>query len=156
MLIHSSQIGLVLQNGFVFLGEHFHRWVYVLNNFTKWFGCFSEKWKTPAFLQGILLNGFIVLGGDLARDWGWLYKMVLVLFEKTTNTSTKWFVIFWGKFKLIDSKMIESYRMVYNIPGNLKLFLQNGLQKNATQWFLNVFPQNIHLKPFCREPSTIL
>jgi hypothetical protein len=42
MSIHSSQVGLDLQNGFDFLGGEFHRWVYILNNFTKWF-CFSEK-----------------------------------------------------------------------------------------------------------------
>ena len=41
MSIDSSQVGLVLQNGSVFFfGENFHRWVYVLNNFTK---CFFRK-----------------------------------------------------------------------------------------------------------------
>ena len=48
MSIHSSQIGLVLQNGFVFFGGNFHRWVYVLNNFTKVF-CFFRKMKNTWF-----------------------------------------------------------------------------------------------------------
>jgi hypothetical protein len=49
MPTHSSQIGLVLQNGFVFLGGTFHRWVYVPNNFTKLFG-FFRKMKNFCFL----------------------------------------------------------------------------------------------------------
>ena len=57
MSIQSSQVGLVLQNGSVFFwGGNFHRWVYVLNNFTK--GFFSGKnEKTHDFFKGTLLNG---------------------------------------------------------------------------------------------------
>ena len=52
-------------------------------------------------------------------------------FQKTTNTSTKWFVVFLGKCYLIDSKMIEPYRMVYKIPGNLKIS-----EVISTKWFV--------------------
>ena len=80
MSIHSSQIGLVLQNGFVFLGGTFHRWVYVLNNFTNWFWCFFRKMKNTWFFSRNTTKWFYIFFGDLARGWGCLYKMVLVLF----------------------------------------------------------------------------
>ena len=53
-------------------------------------------------------------------------------FQKPTGTSTKWFVVFWGKCYLIDSKMIEPYRMVFKIPGNLKIS-----EVISTKWFVN-------------------
>ena len=34
---------------------------------------------------------------DLATGWGWLYKMVLILFEKERISPTKWFVVLFGK-----------------------------------------------------------
>ena len=52
-------------------------------------------------------------------------------FQKTTSTSTKWFLVFLGKCYLIDSKMIEPYRMVYKIPGNLKIS-----EVISTKWFV--------------------
>ena len=52
-------------------------------------------------------------------------------FLKTTNIPTKWFVFFLGKCKLIGSKMIEPYRMVYKIPGNLKIS-----EVISTKWFV--------------------
>ena len=52
-------------------------------------------------------------------------------FQKTTSTSTKWFLFFLGKCYLIDSKMIEPYRMVYKIPGNLKISAVF-----STKWFV--------------------
>ena len=52
MPIHRSQVGLVLQNGLVFFGWwHVHRWVYVLNNFTKWFCFFRKMKKHMTFLK---------------------------------------------------------------------------------------------------------
>ena len=52
-------------------------------------------------------------------------------FQKPTSTSTKWFVVFLGKCYLIDSKMIEPYRMVFKIPGNLKIS-----EVISTKWFV--------------------
>ena len=52
-------------------------------------------------------------------------------FQKPTSTSTKWFVVFLGKCYLIDSKMIEPYRMFYKIPGNLKIS-----EVISTKWFV--------------------
>ena len=51
MAIHSLQKGLVLQNGFVFFLGDFHRWVYVLNNFTKWFWSFFQKNEKMFFFK---------------------------------------------------------------------------------------------------------
>ena len=69
--------------------------------------------------------------------WGFGQRLGLALqngfstFQKTTDTSTKWFVVFLGKCKLIGSKMIEPYRMVYKIPGNLKIS-----EVISTKWFV--------------------
>ena len=125
MPIHRSQVGLVLQNGLVFCWWHVHRWVYVLNNFTKWF-CFFRKMKKHLIVfKRSLLNSL---------KYFWVWPQIGVGF-------TKWFWFFskknefllqngllfcLGKCQLFDSKMIEPYRMVFKIPGNLKLFLQNG------------------------------
>ena len=78
----------------------------------------------------MLLNGFIFF-------WGFGQRLGLPLqngfgsFLKTTNIPTKWFVVFLGQCKLIDSKMIEPYRMVYKILGNLKIS-----EVFSTKWFV--------------------
>ena len=131
MPTHSSQIGSVLQNGFVFLGGTFHRWVYVPNNFTKLF-CFSEKWKTFAF-QSILLNGFLKyfwiwpeIGFGFTK-WLWYFsknneyicKMVCSFFGKMHENATS-LVQKWLSLTEWVIKFLEIWRY-------LKLFLQNGL-----------------------------
>jgi hypothetical protein len=68
---------------------------------------------------------------DLARDWVWLYKMALVLFKKQRIHLQNVLQFFLGKCKLIDSKMIEPYSMVYKIPGNLKIS-----EVISTKWFV--------------------
>ena len=68
---------------------------------------------------------------DLARDWVWLYKMALVLFKKQRIHLQNGLQFFLGKCKLIDSKMIEPYSMVYKIPGNLKIS-----EVISTKWFV--------------------
>ena len=82
MSIHSSQIGLVLQNGFVFFGGELSQMGLCAEQLYKMVLMFFQKNEKHLFFQGILLNGFIFFLGDLARDWGLLYKMVLVLFKK--------------------------------------------------------------------------
>ena len=81
MSIHSSQIGLVLQNGFAFLGGTFTDGFMCWTTLQNGFDVFSEKWKTPIFSRNTT-KWFYIFWGDLARDWGLLYKMALVLFKK--------------------------------------------------------------------------
>ena len=94
------------------------------------FDVFSEKLKNLIFFQGILLNGFICFFG-FGQRLGLPLQNGFGSFLKTTNIPTKWFVVFLGKCKLIDSKMIEPYRMVYKIPGNLKIS-----EVISTKWFV--------------------
>ena len=80
MSIHSSQIGLILQNGFVFLGKisQMGLWAEQLYKMVLLF--FQKNEKHLIFFKEFKL--FYIFLGDLARDWSWLYKMVLVLFKK--------------------------------------------------------------------------
>jgi len=69
--------------------------------------------------------------------WGFGQRLGLALqngfgtFQETTNIPTKWFIVFLGKCKLIDSKIIEPYKMVYKILGNLKIS-----EVFSTKWFV--------------------
>ena len=90
MPTHSSQIGLVLHN--VFLGGGtFHRWVVVPNNFTKLF-CFFRKMKNLCFLINTTKWFYIFLG--FGQRLGLALQNGFSTFQKTTDTSTKWFVVF--------------------------------------------------------------
>ena len=51
MPIHSSQIGLVLQNGFVFLGGTFHRWVVCAEQLYKMVLFFQKNEKHLIFFK---------------------------------------------------------------------------------------------------------
>ena len=129
MPTHSSQIGLVLQNVFFWGGELFTDGLLCRTTLQNCF-VFSEKWKTPDFFQGILLNGFICFFGIWPEvgvaftKWFWFfsknneypYKMVCSFFWENVNSLiqkwlslTEWFI-----------KFLEIWRY-------LKLFLQNGL-----------------------------
>ena len=98
------------------------------NNFTKLF-CFSEKLKTFAF-QSILLNGFLKYFW-IWPEIGFGFTKWLWYFSKNNEYIYKMVSSFFGKCYLIDSKMIEPYRMVYKIPGNLKISAVF-----STKWFV--------------------
>ena len=94
------------------------------------FDVFSEKWKTPDFFQGILLNGFIFFGGiwpgigACFTKWFWyfsknneyIYKMVCSFFgENATSLIQKWlsftecfikFLEIWSYFYKMVCKII--------------------------------------------------
>ena len=81
MSIHSSQIGLVLQNGFVFFWggtftDGFMCWTTLQNGFDVF-----QKNEKHQFFSRNTTKWFYIFWADLARDWGLLYKMVLVLFK---------------------------------------------------------------------------
>ena len=87
--------------------------------------------KNTNFFQGILLSGFIFFGriwpgiGACFTKWFWY-------FSKTNEYIYKMVCSFFlGKCYLIDSKMIEPYRMVFKIPGNLKIS-----EVISTKWFV--------------------
>jgi len=80
MPTHSSQIGLVLQNGFVFLGGNFSQMGLCAEQLYK-IVLFFRKMKNFCFSINTT-KWFYKIFLDLARDWVWLYKMALVLFKK--------------------------------------------------------------------------
>ena len=83
MSIHSSQIGLVLQNGFVFLGGELSQMGLCAEQLYKMvLMFFFQKMKNTWFFSRNTTKWFYMFFGDLARDWVWLYKMALVLFKK--------------------------------------------------------------------------
>ena len=81
MSIHSSQVGLDLQNGFVFWREIF------TDGFISWTSLqnglffFQTKWKNTWFFRNTTkwFTNVYKIFLDLATDWGWLYKIVLIL-----------------------------------------------------------------------------
>jgi len=68
----------------------------VLNNFTTWFCFFSEKNEKHLifFFKGTLLIGLYVFFG-FGHRLGLALQNGFDSFLKSTNTSTKWFVVFW-------------------------------------------------------------
>jgi hypothetical protein len=95
-LKQNSQVGLDLQNGFVFFGVFFRRLVYILNNFTKWF-CFffrkkmkntffwrnTTKWFTTYFWIGPQIGvGFTKWFWFFSKNNEQIYKMVCSFFWK--------------------------------------------------------------------------
>ena len=128
MPTHSSQIGLVLQNGFVFLGGNFSQMGLCAEQLYK-IVLFFQKNEKLVFLINTTKWFYIFLG--FGQRLGLALQNGFSTFQKTTDTSTKWFAVFWGKCKLIDSKMIEPYSMVYKIPGNLKIS-----EVISTKWFV--------------------
>ena len=75
-----------------FLGGNFHRWVVVPNNFTKLFCFFSEKMKNLCFLLNTTQWFYMFLG--FGQRLGLALQNGFSTFQKTTDTSTKWFVFF--------------------------------------------------------------
>jgi hypothetical protein len=87
--------------------------------------------KKPDFFSRNTTKWFYIFFGGFGQRLGLPLQNGFGSFLKTTNIPTKWFVVFLGKCKLIDSKMIEPYRMVYKIPGNLKIS-----EVFSTKWFV--------------------
>ena len=100
MSIHSSQIGLVLQNGFVFFGGELSQMGLCAEQLYKMVLMFFQKNEKHLFFQGILLNGFIFFWGiwpgigACFTKWLWyfsknneyIYKMVCSFFWENANS----------------------------------------------------------------------
>ena len=82
MAIHSLQKGLVLQNGFVFFFGGLSQMGLCAEQLYKMVLKFFFRKMKKCFFSRNTTKWFYIFFGDLARDWGWLYKMVLVLCKK--------------------------------------------------------------------------
>ena len=100
-----------------FWGGNFHRWIYILNKFTKWFVLFQTKWKNTWFFRNTtkwfakyfwiwpqIGVGFTKLCWFLSKNSEQIYKMVCSFFlgENANSLIQRWLSLTEWFFKFLE------------------------------------------------------